>query len=307
MSSYADRLGRGVRGLRPAWWAPIHRRAAGAVRDPLAHFLLLGGTAFLLWPLLSDRLAAAPDRLVIGAAQLQRAAEIFAATHARPPSPPEMAVLAEQEIRDEVYYREGLALGLDRGDEIIRRRIEQKMRFMVQDVALAETPDDATLQRFLDANRARYASEPALAFSQLYLDPSRHGAAISVDAARLLARLRHQDGRLDYARDSDPLPLANDYEATPARVVAGMFGDEFAASLRGDAGEWSGPIRSGFGLHLVFLRRREAGPPPVLARIRGTVLRDWQAAQREEMNEQAYRIMRAKYRIELDLPGASAP
>lgn len=269
-------------------------------REPLAHFVLLGGLAFLAWPLLAERIAAAPDRIVIGPGELQRAAEIFAATHARPPNAREMGGLIDQQVRDEVFYREGLALGLDRGDEIIRRRIMQKMRFMIQDVALAEQPGDTELQRFIAANPARYAAEPSLAFAQIYLDPSRHGAAMAADAARLLARLRAGDGRLDYARDSDPLPLANDYEPTRLREIAGMFGEDFAAALQHvKQGEWSGPIRSGFGLHLVLLRRLEPGPPPELARLRDTVLRDWQAERRERMNEDAYAAMRAKYCVEV--------
>jgi len=281
------------------------RRLTGTLRrvlaEPLMHFILLGGLAFALWPLVADRVGGAPDRIVIGAGELQRAAEIFGSTHARPPNDTEMADMVEQLVRDEVFYREGIALGLDRGDEIIRRRIMQKMRFMVQDVVLTEQPSDAELQRYLDRNRARYAAEPSLAFSQVYLDPSRHGTRLSGDAAALLARLRGADGRLDYVRDSDPLPLANDFEATPLHVVAAEFGEAFAAALqRVTPGAWSGPIRSGFGEHLVFLRARVEGEAPTLSHIRDTVLRDWQAERREQLNEQAYQAMRAKYRIEVE-------
>ena len=285
----------------PGRFARLGGALRSILREPLAHFVVLGGLAFAFWPMVANHVGGAPDRIMIDASQVQRTAEIFMSTHSRPPTSVEMADMVEQQVRDEVFYREGIALGLDRGDEIIRRRIMQKMRFMVQDVVLAEQPGDAELQRFLDRNHTRYAAEPLLAFAQVYLDPSRHHASLGADAAKLLARLQQSDGRLDYGRDSDPLPLGNDFEATPLHVISAEFGEDFAAALqKATPGTWSGPIQSGFGEHLVLLRERREGEAPVLSRIRDTVLRDWQAERRQALNEQAYAAMRAKYRVDVE-------
>jgi hypothetical protein len=273
------------------------------LRDPLVHFVLLGAALFLIWPFISSRVAPPPNLIIISRGQMDRAVEIFVKTHARPPTQDELGGLAEQEIQTEVEYREGMALGLDRDDEIIRRRISQKLRFMIQDVVDEAVPTDADLQRFLDAHRDEFGAEPQIAFSQVYLNPTQHGAALARDAASLLDRLNHADGRLDYAADSDVLPVPNDFEATPLHTVASMFGDDFAASVgRQKPGVWAGPIASGYGVHLVLVRHRIEGAPPQLSQVRAAVLREWQSARRTDANAAAYREMRAKYRIQVDMP-----
>jgi hypothetical protein len=273
--------------------------------DPLAHFLALGALLFMLWPLLPP--PAAPNRIVISQADMQRAIKIFLQTHDRPPTGGELADLAEQQVQSEVEYREGMALGLDREDEIIRRRIAEKLHFMIEDVVEQATPTDAELQRFLAAHPELFGAEPSVAFSQVYLNPGRHAGTLARDVGLLLQRLNHADGRLDYAADSDVLPVPNDFEATPLRVIAGMFGEDFAAALARQApGQWAGPIDSGYGSHLVLVRQRIAGTAPQLAQVRSAVLREYQSARRVEANAAAYRQMRAKYTITVDLPGAPA-
>jgi hypothetical protein len=288
--------------------AAAERRAGGAwrawLRDPLAHFLLLAAALFLLWPLLPP--PAPSNRIVITQADMQRAVEIFVKTHDRAPNSAELADLAEQQIQSEVEYREGLALGLDRDDEIIRRRIAQKLRFMIQDVVEQSTPTDADLQRFLQAHPEEFGAEPSIAFSQVYLNPSRHAGTLPGDAGRLLQRLNHADGRLDYAADSDVLPVPNDFEATPLHVIAAMFGEDFASAVATQKpGAWLGPVTSGYGEHLVLVRQKIAGAAPQLAQVRHAVLREYQSAQRIEANAAAYRQMRAKYDIRVELPAAS--
>ncbi len=292
--------GRGHARKAGAFW-PAWLRALA--REPLVHFLVLGAALFLAWPLVSGVVSPPSNQIVIGAGQMRRAVEIFSKTHARPPNEQELAQLVEQEIQTEVEFREGLALGLDRDDEIIRRRIAQKLRFMVQDVVDQATPSDAELQRFLDAHAADFGAEPRFAFSQIYLNPDRHGASLDADATRLMARLNAPDGRLNYGVDSDVLPVPNDFEAIPLHNIASMFGDDFAASLADlPAGRWAGPIRSGYGVHLVLLREKRPGEPPLLANVRPALLREWQSARRVEANAQAYTRMRAKYVVRVEWP-----
>jgi hypothetical protein len=284
----------------------IARGMRSTLHEPLFHFVVLGLALFLIWPFIADRVAPPSTQIVISQGQMQRAIAVFYKTHLRPPNPEELNDLAEREIKTEVYYREGMALGLDRDDEIIQRRIAQKLQFMTQDTVDQVVPSDADLQRFLDTHRDDFGAELQIAFSQVYLNLDRHGDAIASDASRLLARLNAADGRLDYGADSDVLPLPNDFEATPMHVIANMFGGDFATAVAEQPlGRWVGPIRSGYGLHLVLIRERRQGSQPQLSQIRAAVLREWQSARRIEANQEAYRRMRAKYIIKVQMPRAS--
>jgi parvulin-like peptidyl-prolyl isomerase len=275
------------------------------LREPLLHFVVIGAALFLVWPFIADRVAPASKQIVISQGQMQRAIEIFYKTHLRPLTPRDLDELAEEEIETEVYYREGVALGVDRDDEIIRRRIAQKLQFMTQDTVDQEVPSEADLQQFLDTHRGDFGGEPQIAFSQVYLNPDRHGDVLGRDALRLLAHLRAADGRLNYGADSDVLPLPNDFEATPVHVISSMFGEDFAATLAAQPpGRWVGPVRSGYGLHLVLVREKRQASQPQLQQVRDAVLREWQSARRTEANREAYRLMRAKYLVKVEIPPA---
>jgi hypothetical protein len=278
-------------------------RVRAWLREPLFQFTVLGGVLFLAWPLVADRVAPPQNRIVITAQQMQRATDYFYQTHLRLPDPDELQPLIEDEIQTEVEFREGLALGLDRDDEIIRRRIKQKLEFMTEDVIDQAKPSDAVLQAYLNDHRDQFGAGPQIVFSQIYLDPSRHGDHLAADADKLLARLNAGDGRLDYGVDSDTLPVPNDFEATALPDVTAMFGTDFAAALpKQPAGHWAGPIRSGYGLHLVLVREIKPGKPPELAEVRDQVLREYQAEHRAVANQEAYRKMRAKYAISIQMP-----
>lgn len=278
-------------------------RVRAWLREPLLQFTVLGGALFLAWPLVEDKVAPPQNRIVISVKQTQRAIDYFYQTHLRLPDPDELQPLVEDEIQTEVEFREGLAIGLDRDDEIIRRRIKQKLDFMTQDIVDQAKPSDADLQAFLDRHKEQFGAGPQVVFSQIYLNPDRHGATLPADADRLLARLNGPDNRLDYGVDSDTLPVPNDFEATPVNEIAGMFGTDFAAALaQQPVGRWVGPIRSGYGVHLVLVRAVKPGKPPQLADVRDHVLREWQSEHRNAANLEAYRRMRAKYAISVEMP-----
>lgn len=284
----------------------VARRKIGALlREPLLHFIVLGASLFVIWPFIADRVAPPSNAILISSSEIQRALAIFRETHLRLPTPDELSGLVEDQIHTEVYFREGVALGLDRDDEIIRRRVVQKLEFMTQDTVGQTVPADAELQRYLDRHPEDFGGETELVFSQIYLDPDRHGHAIERDAARLLDRLNASDGRLDYGVDSDLLPVPNDFEATPLHIIAATFGTDFAQAIAAlKPGQWAGPIRSGYGLHLVLVRERRQGKPPKLSQVRAAVLREWQSAQRIEANQETYRRMRSKYAISVEVPAA---
>ena len=194
-------------------------------------------------------------------------------------------------------------MGLDRDDTIIRRRLRQKMEFLAEDIAAQEDPTDEMLQAFLEQYADRFRLEPRVSFSQVYLNRDRRGDRALSDAEALLVRLKENGDELDIGSLGDRLPLPHTYESTSESEVAKLFGSRFPQKLREPAlGEWSGPVESGYGLHLVLVGERTKGRTPELAEVRDEVLREWRVSRREETNNELYERLRDNYQVIVELP-----
>ena len=275
-------------------------------REPLLHFLILGAALFWLAGALGDPASGRADRIVLTAGDVEQLGAGFERTWQRPPTEEELAGLLEDRVREEIFYREALALGLDRDDTIVRRRMRQKIEFLSEDLAAAE-PGDADLESWLAAHREAFRQEPRVAFRQVYLSRDRRGEAVRADALRLLAELRAADADLDPAAQGDPLPLPAETDALSASDVSRLFGGAFSARLfELEPGRWEGPVESAYGLHLVFVRERVEGRDPTLAEVREAVAREWLADRRRQAREAFYRDLRSRYEVEIAEPGSVA-
>jgi hypothetical protein len=280
----------------------VRSKLAGFCREPLVHFLLIGAGIFLLWHFLGDRRTPQPEHIVITPGQVERLAQQWTRTRLRGPSADELAELVEQEIDEEILHREALAMGLDRDDLVIRRRLAVKMDFLTEDVSELATPTDEQLQAFLNQHPDRFSSEALTTFAQIYINRSQRGSGAPAEVERLLGLLNEKAGS-DWQKLGDPLPLPNEYEAAGEAEVAKLFGREFPKKLAGlPVGRWSGPVESGYGLHLVLVRKRTAGRTPPLDEVRQAVLSEWRAAQREELKADLRRQRRAKYTVTVQWP-----
>lgn len=239
--------------------------AARVGREPLVHFLLAGALVFAVF---GEDGAPQDRRIVIDEAQVSRMSGEFAQNFRRPPTRAELDALVDDAVRDEVYYREALRLGLDRDDLVVRRRMRLKMEgFATNPVDLA-TPSDATLQAWLEAHPDRFAGEPTYSFDQHFL-----GGTIDLPASR---------------------------ENAPEGDIAGQFGEEFTAALtKLPLGQWI-RVNSGFGEHEVRLRARRPAPPPKLEDIRQQVENDWRAEQARISEDRAYRALRDGYSVKIE-------
>ena len=276
------------------------------LREPLLHFLVLGALLFGVDAWLNPRTpAAATAEIVVDEARIRSLGQNFRRTWQRAPTPEELQGLIESHVREEVMVREALALGLDRDDAIVRRRLQQKVDFLIDEAVLAAPASDAELQAFLDANPDRFRSEPQFSFEQVYLDPSRRGPRLAEDAARLRADL--QQGRTSPAQAGDRLQLLQTrYEQLPQPEIARLFGEDFARALPAlGVGQWAGPVNSGYGAHLVRVDAFSPGRVPPLAEVRAPVEREWAHARRQASARSAYEALRAKYVIRVG-PGAAA-
>jgi hypothetical protein len=275
---------------------------AEIVREPLVHFMAIGAAFFLLWHFLGVRVTPQPDRISITPGHVERLAQQWTKTHLRPPSAAELAGLVEQEIDEEVLYREAIAMGLDRDDLVIRRRLAVKMEFLTDDVAAVATPTDEQLQAFLRQHPDKFSIESLTTFSQVYINRSQRGEGASAEAERVLTLLNDQ-ANPDWKTLGDPLPLPNEYEAATEADVARLFGREFPRKLSAlPVGRWSGSVESGYGLHLVLVRKRIAGRLPPLNDVRDAVLNEWRAEQRQELNAHLQRQRRARYAVTVQWP-----
>jgi hypothetical protein len=276
------------------------------LREPLFQFLVLGAALFGLFHLVGNKKADAPEKIVVSSARIDNLADGFVRTWRRPPSKEELQGLVDDYIRDEVFYREGRAAGLDRDDVIIRRRVRQKMEFFAEDASGPE-PSEGELAAYLESNPERFKTEDRLTFRQVFLSATRRGAAIDRDSQRVSNALVLADQAVDTTALGDPFLLGEEFQAVSLSELAGIFGDVFAKRMSVmEQGRWQGPIPSSFGQHFVYISERIQGGVPPLDAIRDAVRREWSNARRLEAEQKLYRSLRERYEIVVEQPPATS-
>lgn len=271
------------------------------LREPLVHFLLLGG---LLFAYFEWRGGSGPGstRIAITPGVVEHLASGFARTWQRPPSEAELKGLVDEHVKEELAAREAVAMGLDRDDAIIRRRLRQKLEFLVEDEA-GTPPTDAELQAWLERHPEAFRAEARLSLRQVYLSRERRGAAAQADAERLLARLRAAgpDAAIDAL--GDPSLLPRELPLGPESEVRRAFGPELAERLAAaPTGAWTGPVESSYGLHLVLVGERAAAERQALAEIRPLVERELLAERRRAQLDALYERLLQKYTVAIEMP-----
>ncbi len=275
--------------------APVRGRW---LREPLLHFLIIGTGLFLLYQVTRGGDESAPREIAISESRIEALAENFARTWMRPPTPQELRGLVDDYVKEEVFYREAIAMGLDRDDTVIRRRLRQKMEFVSEDAAAAAEPTDAQLQQFLTAHPEKFVEPARITFQQVFVNAEKRGDAARRDAEQILAALQAGRGPAVPAAAGDPTLLPAGLEDASPQEISASFGDEFGKQLEAaPIDQWSGPIASSFGLHLVRVSARSIGTLPKLADIRPVVVREWQAQQRSLAGDEFYASLRSKYEV----------
>jgi hypothetical protein len=262
------------------------------------HFLALGALVFFLFHLTTDRGETQDGKIVVTRGKVEQLVTGFSRTWQRLPTQEELDGLVEDSIREEVLYREALAMRLDKDDTIVRRRMRQKLEFLTEDTAAAAPSTDADLQGWLDMHPDKFRVEPTLAFSQVYLNATHAGDNASAAASKVLAQLDSAGESVAAAELGDTTMLPHQFPLSRVDEIASVFGDEFArrvAQLEG--GRWIGPIQSGYGWHIVYVSERTEGRPKPLSEVRDAVQRDWLAARRKEIIDATYSKMREKYAV----------
>jgi len=277
------------------------------LREPALQFLLIGTGLFLAYGWLHGRASFSRDTIVITEGRVEQLAAGFAGLHRRPPTREELDGMVQDAVREEVLYREAMALHLDEDDVIVRRHMAQKLQFVSEDTHPVAEPTQAQLRDFLAQHPQQFQAERGYSFTQVFLNPQRHGSQLQADAQRLLAALRTAPDDAALVKGGDPFLLDSHFERLPAGETARLFGADFEKALRTIAtGQWQGPVTSSLGTHLVLLRLRDEPGPPQLADIQAEVRRAWMNEQRELANARFYAELRRRYDVKVQLPAVSA-
>ena len=279
-------------------------------REPLIHFLMLGAILFGAYAYVERKHGGAEQskqiELTIG--DISQLVQVFRSQWRRDPTPEELRQLVEDKAREEVLYREALALGLDKDDTIVKRRMAQKMQFLAEDVAAAREPTVEELGTWYAANRDQFAFPPRVSFRHLYFSPDRRQAGARDDAAAALTKLSGQPEDSNLAATLADAFMFQDYyrDRTP-EFLGKEFGPNFALTVtKLSPGSWQGPVESGFGWHLVFVDTLIPGRVPAFEEVEADVKKAWLAEQKALAWQKAYQDLRAKYIVLLPAPTDNA-
>ena len=284
------------------WWTTIKRW----LREPLLHFLLIGAVLFAIYSYMNrGRMGIEPSKqIAVTLDDLRTMETYFESQWHRPPTPQEFQAMVEDKVREEVLYREGLAMGLDKDDTIVKRRMAQKMQFLAEDVAAAHEPSTAELKAWFDKNKDKFALPSRYSFRHLYFSPDKRGKNAQEDAAKALTKIAGQPEDTKLAASLADQFMFQDYYGDKApSAVAKEFGPQFAVALeKVKPGSWQGPIESGYGWHLVFMDTVIPGRIPAFEEIEPDAKTAWLAEQKATAWQKAYAEMRAKYTVLLSAP-----
>ncbi len=269
----------------------ISRWIRSALHEPLVHFLI-AGTALFAFSGYYGGVDPGERRIMLDQKSVMRLADQWQQTWRRQPSANELDGLIREYIKEEVYFREAIRLGLDADDPIIRRRLRSKMEFLATAQIENAVPSDAELFRFYATNKARYATDPGYSFDQQYYGEDERGAR---KAITLLNRGENVP--------APHIPLPAKMEKAGRGDIARTFGKDFADRLgRLPADKWSGPVRSGYGWHTVRIRAVDASKLPPLPEVAQRVRNDWRAETKATREAASYQTLLDGYTISIARP-----
>src|SRR5215204_1485496 len=265
--------------------------------EPMLHFLLIGIALFGAYRWVSPG-DSGGRRIVITQGVIDDLVAQHVAARDREPSTTELNRLIESYVRDEILYREGVRLGVERDDIVVKRRVRQKIEMIAEEDASTRAPTDADLVAYLTANQARFVQPAILTFDQVFIGESRSGPGVVHVVAVMGEALRKG---ADPEELGKPTLLPHRMSRTPADLVARDFGASFAAALeRVPVGEWVGPIVSSFGAHCVRVSQRTPAAAPQLTAVRDHVVREWENERRQRARNDAYSKLRGEYQVSIE-------
>jgi len=267
-------------------------------REPLVHFILLGALLFaghLLW---QRHVTKADHTIIVTAEEMERQALIFAGENRRQPTDEDLKALLFAHVEEQALMREAERIGLGEDDTIIRRRLAQKMRFIIEDVEAPALPAEAELKSWFEANMDKFVSAETRSFSHVYLSPEEHGDNLNAAAQNILSKLENENE--DWNALGDPFMLKRGFKSLNALELSRLFGPTFSKGLfELEGNKWQGPIESAFGLHLIRIDNIADKITPSFEDVRDDVETAWQEDARRSANQAALKELIQKYKVDV--------
>jgi len=270
------------------------------LREPLVHFLVIGAAIFVLYGLWGQQDAEENERTItITTGEVAWLADAWEKRWNRPPTPEERQGLIDQYLREMILYREAVAMGLDRDDSVIRRRLAQKLEFLSQDLITPQPPTDEELQAYFSEHMDRYEIPELITMTHVFIDPDLRGDETLKDAEIIkeqLAKLKEPPH--DAQSFGDTFMLQSYYPERSEGELLKLFGSVFARSVfELEPQQWQGPVLSGYGTHLVYVHDHRDAVPPAFAEVEEQVRQEWESEKRDELNAQFVDSMIARYEV----------
>lgn len=268
------------------------------LREPIVHFIVLGVMLVFVHNLWSDWQGVQGRTINVSASEIERLSKAWSNTSGREPSDKDRDYIIDQYVKEEVLVREAERLGLDAGDVIMRRRMAQKMDFLISAESESSEASDSELRDFYEENKAQFTSNERRSFNHIYLSPEKYGDGIEPQARDVLAQL---NSGVDWKGLGDPFIQKRSYAVVPETEVSRLFGPDFATAIFAlKQGQWHGPIGSAFGLHLVKIETVDDALQADFEAVKPQVYEAWRAQQQLQLKAQKVDKLVSKYRIIVD-------
>ena len=261
------------------------------------HFVLAGVLIFLVYSLLEPDSGRA-ELIIVDKATIERLKAGWSRRMNRAPTPGELDGLLADYLFEELFYREAVSLGLEQDDTIIRRRLVQKMELLAESASQQVQPTEAELLEWYEAHPELYRSDPRLGFKHIYFSHDRRDNSAEKDASALLSRLAGFDDNAGQPGQGDGFMLPHEFTDIGRSQLGRLFGEDFAATLFTlEPGSWQGPVRSGYGYHLVYLFHLKDAEPIPFADNKTRVTQDWQRDRYEQAKQGILEELESRYEI----------
>jgi len=280
----------------------MNPKVKALLREPIVLFIFIGFVFYLLQALIFNTDPSDRKQIIVTSDQLKQLESGFFNTWMRSPTQNELEGLIADQIRNEVFYREALAMGLEENDQVIRNRMRQKLELLMDNMASVNVPSEQMLEAFLQENADDFKKDYQVSFIQVFVNPELHSDP-QIVAENMLDQLQDGASPEDLGDRTLMGYVFPEYSQTD---VGRRFGSDFARQImQVKSNDWSGPLNSGIGLHLIRIDHFEEGTLPELSQIRKSVEREWMARQKSELKAAAYEKLLEGYDVQIEEKGDS--
>jgi peptidyl-prolyl cis-trans isomerase C len=270
------------------------------LHEPLVHFLVIGAALFVIYAYWGQQDGEEQGKsITITTGEIAWLTDAWEKRWTRPPTPEERKGLIDQYLREMILYREAVAMGLDRDDSVIRRRLAQKLEFLSQDLISPQPPTDDELQAYFTEHLDRYQAPDVVTMTHVFIDPDLRGDQTLTDAETIKVKLiALREPPQDAQSYGDSFMLQSYYPERSKAELLKLFGSGFAKSVFDlEPHQWHGPVLSGYGTHLVYVHDHQIPEPPTYAEVEELVRQEWESDKRTELNARFIDSMIARYDV----------